>query len=654
MTLRIRPITIVLAATLAFFQASGAYGRQPIVPNVRSNYREAFNAINNGQYQVAQSLVNHGADPVLNKVLKGYLMALPGNSYSFDDLSEFISDHPDWPGLSGIIMIAEQKIPQGAADQQVVNWFTAHPPLTTAGFYRYIDSLSALGQDQKAVSLIRDRWINKDLSSDDVIAFHARYARVLTPKDHKDRLDRLLWDNNISAARALYPLLDSGIQAVAEARIALANQSSQADTLVDRVPSHLLSDPGLLYERLRWRRKNDMDDSALEILKQAPTDLGNAEAWWNERHIMIRRIMDSRNFALAYKLAASHGMKSGFGFIQAEFMAGWLALRFLNRPEIAQEHFSNMLQIAATPISRARGAYWLGRAYEALGDSLSAQQAYETAASLYTTFYGQLAITRLYEDPTIKAQPEPSIPPTIRSRFFARDSVRAVERLYQIGQTDRARVFFKAITNNADKRVEFALLMELAYQLQRPDWAINAAKAAAQKNMLIGAGAFPVLSTKIPTPPDLAFTHALIRQESLFNSDATSPAGARGLMQLMPRTAKDVAKKLDVRFKETRLSEPDYNLRLGTAFITEKLGQFDGSYILALAGYNAGPRRCHEWIEKFGDPRSPQVDPIDWIEMIPIYETRNYIHRIIENLQFYRARLNGGQAPLQIMNDLRR
>ena len=452
----------------------------------------------------------------------------------------------------------------------------------------------------------------------------------------------------------MYPLVDADVKALAEARLALANQLNNAESYISHVPASLHNDPGLLYERLRWRRKNNMDDSAIEILTQAPSQLGRPDKWWDERNILIRRVMERRDYRLAYKLAADHGLQSGFDYVQAEFMAGWLALRFLNRPDTAHDHFEALLATANTPISRARGAYWLGRSLESLGDKQAAEQAYETAAALNTTFYGQLAMTRLYANPIIRSDPEPAIPANVRAHFFARDSVKAVEHLLRIGQSDRARHFFKAITDYSNQRVDFALLMELAYELQRPDWAINAAKAAAQKNMLVGAGSFPVLSLRIPTPPDLAFTHALIRQESLFNADAGSPAGARGLMQLMPRTAQGICHKLDIHYHESKLTEPDYNLRLGTAFVQEQLDQFNGSYILALAGYNAGPRRAREWMEQFGDPRTPHVDPIDWIEMIPIYETRNYVQRIIENLQFYRARLNGGQAPLLIVKDLKR
>jgi soluble lytic murein transglycosylase len=624
------------------------------IKSSKPGYAQAFAALDSGHYQTALDVANRGSDPILNKVLIGAVMAKPGNDFSFDDLAEFITDHPDWPGLNGIAMIAEQKIPPSARAEQIVNWFRAHPPLTMVGFYRFIDAMQELGKNGEAEAFIRSRWVNHEFSHEETTAFYARYSPVLTAMDHRSRLDRLLWANDITEARAMYGFVDPGAKALAEARLALANQTSSAEALVERIPSNLQNDPGLLFERLRWRRKNGMDSSAIEILSHAPEQLGRPDIWWTERCILIRQLIEQHNYSLAYRLAADHGLNGGPDYVQAEFLAGWLALRFLNRADIAHDHFQALLDGSNTPISRARGAYWLGRSLEALGDKTAAEQAYETAAALNTTYYGQLAATRLYAHPTISATPEPAIPANVRAQFFARDVVMATERLAKIGQIDRAHSFFKAATEYANQRVEFVLLMELAYQMQRPDWAINAAKAANQKNMIVAAGAFPVLSLHIPSPPDPAFTHALIRQESLFNTDAGSPVGARGLMQLMPGTAKGVAKQLGVRYTPSRLTEPAYNLHLGTTFMQHQLEEFNGSYVLALAAYNAGPRHAREWIEQFGDPRSPRVDAVDWVESIPMHETRNYIQRIIENLQFYRARLNGGKAPLLIAQDLKR
>ncbi|MDD3181514.1 MAG: lytic transglycosylase domain-containing protein [Alphaproteobacteria bacterium] len=618
------------------------------------SYRDAFAAMDANQYERGRAVMLTGGDPILNKVLKGQLMALPGNDYSFDELAGFVSDNPDWPGLKGIMMIAEQKIPSSATNEQVVNWFNTNPPLTMAGFYRYIDALDSIGKGGKASEMIRARWIEKDFGTDDFEAFRSRYATLLTSQDHVARLDRLLWANNITASRAMYPYVSAGHQALAEARMALATQKSNVNTLISRVPASLQRDSGLLFERLRWRRKNDDTEGAIEILLNKPDHLGHTDLWWDETNIIMRRLIEQKDFKLAYRIVSNNKLESGFDYIQAEFTAGWLALRFLNKLNLAHKHFSNILSEASSPVSRARGYYWIGRTYEAAGQKRDAEQAYQSAAMINTTFYGQLAIAKLYKAPLIRATSEPPIPANVRNKFFKKDSVQAVSRLYRIGQNERARSFFRSAAEAASQRVEFALMLELAYRMQRPDWAVNVAKVASQKNIILTGGAYPILDLRIPTPPELALTHALIRQESQFKADAGSPVGARGLMQLMPGTAKDVAKKLDMRYSPARLIDPDYNVKLGTYFIQKQIDNFDGSYVLALAGYNAGPRRAREWVQSFGDPRSAQVDTIDWIELIPIYETRNYVQRILENLQFYRARLSKGEAPLLILHDLKR
>ena len=283
-----------------------------------------------------------------------------------------------------------------------------------------------------------------------------------------------------------------------------------------------------------------------------------------------------------------------------------------------------------------------------------AGQAYETAAALNITYYGQLAAARIYAHPTINAEPEPAIPQTVRNAFMNRDLIRAVEHLSAIGELDRAHSFFHAAAEAAQQRVDFVLLTELAYHIERPDFAVEAGKAASQKNMLMASGGFPLLVRSLPRPPDPAFTYALIRQESMFNPEARSPAGAEGLMQLMPSTAKDIAKKHGIRYRPGMLMDVDTNLRLGTAFVQDQVDSFEGSYVLALAGYNAGPHRVREWMEQIGDPRQPDVDVVDWVEAIPVYETRNYVQRIMELLQVYRARLAGGQAPLLLLQDLKR
>jgi soluble lytic murein transglycosylase len=617
-------------------------------------YRHAFDAVAANNAQQVEAYAAKGHDPVLNKILHGYAMALPGNDYSFEQLNAFLTGNPGWPGLKGIQMIAEQKMPANAVPAQVVAWFSARPPVTLVGFYRFVDALNQAGMAEAAQNAVRARWIEGDFSGDEQAAFDARFGALLDGDAMWARMDRLLWKNDSAEARRMMPSLSAADQAVAEARLAFAAQDRNAEAWLARVPRDLQNDPGLLYQKLRWRVKNNDDAEAESLLLHPPAVLGDAEAWWEQRQIMVRRAIERHDFARAYQLAANHGQTEAKPLSQAEFLCGWLALRFLDKPDVARQHFQILYDSASTPISRARGAYWLGRSYEALGDKNAAEQAYEDGAIFNTSYYGQLALTRLYATPILTAKADPPLPEAAHRAFLSRDILRATERLSDIGESDRARVFFHAATEAATERGEFIVLTEVAAHMRRPDLGIQAIKAANQKNMLVENGGFPLIDLAVPTPPEAAFTHALIRQESLFNPNAESGVGARGLMQLMPRTAKDVCKKLDVRYTESRLLEPEYSLKLGTAYVQEQIDHFNGSYVLALAGYNAGAGRVREWINEFGDPRAGVIDPIDWIELIPMQETRNYVQRIIESLQVYRAKLAGGTANLLILQDLRR
>ncbi len=642
--LRLLPLLLFLFAFIS--PAWAASGDAPY-------YKKAFQAVATGNLQQVQGYILKGPDPILNKVLRSYAMALPGNDYSFEELNAFIKENPAWPGLKGIQMIAEQKMPDTWSSQEVVAWYDPHPPVTLAGFYKYIDALDHLGQVATAHKAVLTRWIEGNFSADEQMAFFARFASLLDNTAIWTRTDHLLWDNNTSEARRMIPYLSSTDRTVAETRLALCTDSSSVEAL-DRISRDAQNDPGLLYQRLRWYVKNNRNDDAIDILHNTPADLGRPDVWWQQRNIMVRRAIENRDFRLAYQLASNHGQTDPKPLVQAEFLSGWLALRFLDKPDAALQHFRNLFNAASTPMSRSRGAYWMGRAQEALSNREAAIEAYKNAGVYNSTFYGQLALARLYASPTLTAKADPPLPETARRAFMARTNIRAIERLANMGEQDRARTFFTAAVDHASQRSDFVMLADLASRIRRPDLGIQAVKGAHKKGIMVENGGFPLISMQIPSPPEPALTHALIRQESMFNTGATSSAGARGLMQLMPRTAKDVAKKINVRYDERQLSDPRYNMKLGTTFASDQIARFDGSYVLALAGYNAGPGRVREWIEKFGDPRDANVDPIDWIEMIPINETRNYVQRIIESLQVYRSKLAGGHGRLTIVNDLKR
>jgi len=466
-----------------------------------------------------------------------------------------------------------------------------------------------------------------------------------------------LWDGQDAAARRLFPLVGDDWKALAEARMALAEEARNAEALLARVPSDLRDNPGLVYERLRWRRRADQDDAALEILDRQPKKLDRPELWWNERNILVRRAIEKADYAQAYRLAKNHGLPDGKGLADAEFLAGWLALRFLDKPAAALAHFERLHKNVTAPISRGRGAYWAGRAAEVVGDKAAARKWFEQATQYGTTFYGQLAASQLDRAPKLPTGNDPALTKEAMAAFHKRELVRVVEGLTQIEgrSSDRVGQFLRRLGSDADSHEEYTLAARLAQEIRRPDLQVAIAKNAAQDGLALAEG-YPLLDLKDIPKPEPALVHALIRRESTFNTNAVSPAGARGLMQLMPATAQQVATKLGIKkHQPSKLTaDPDYNIKLGTSYIADLLDRFNGSYVLAIAAYNGGDGRVRKWLDTLGDPRSPRVDVIDWIEMIPIYETRNYVQRVMEDTMVYRARLNGGRAPASLEQELKR
>ncbi|MEI6986140.1 MAG: lytic transglycosylase domain-containing protein [Rhodospirillaceae bacterium] len=605
-----------------------------------------------------------GAEPrerLPAKVIRWLDLARPASGNSFAAITDFIRANPKWPNQTGLLRQAEATIPQELPAAEVKNWFALHSPVSADGLGRYFDALTSLGDNTKAADIARSFWISANFANtDDELEFRRHLASQLRPKDHLARLDRLLWDHQASAVRRILSLFDDGRQALALARLALADDEPGLETAVRRVPDELATDPGLLYERVRWRRKKDNDAGALEILLSPPAELGRPALWWTERNIMIRRVLEKRNFALAYKLAKAHGQQESTSLVEAEFLTGWIALRHLHQPSDAFDHFNRMYRAAASPMSKSRGAFWCGRAAMALGDSKKATEWYEAAAKFPTMFYGQMAATVLNAD-QLALPPEPTVNESEVNEFNRRELVRVVHVLQEINphdKNDRVGLFLRRLGRDASTAAEFVLLVRLAEETHRPEVAIAIAKQAFQAGVTLVRSGYPTLQLQKGTRTEPALTLALIRQESTFNTNIISSAGARGLMQLMPATAKLMATKLGLRYSEARLiDDPDYNIMMGTSFIGEMIDSYNGSYILAIAAYNAGGGRVHDWLNKYGDPRitsSRALDAVDWIESIPIAETRNYVQRILESLQVYRARLGTRDGEKTLKHDMRR
>lgn len=615
--------------------------------------RAALAAIDDRKGLDALRAIQGSSNPLMTDVITGLAMGQDDSPYDFNTAYQFLLSHSYWPesDRNNIARQAEKKIDGGQTPQTLIAFFTAYPAQTGDGFVKYIDALSSMGQTQKIASAIRNHWRDDNLGEDEQRIFIDRFGPSLSGADTFARLDRVLWDKQYEQAERLYGMISPGLKALAEARIALSKNSDKAPKLVERVPSNLQNDPGLMYERMRWRRKRDDMAGAYAILRAAGNRLGKPEEWWDERNLVIRDLMSTGSYAAAYQVAASHGTAKGQEFSDAEFMAGWLALRFLNNPQNALAHFQRLNGNATAPITFARAAYWIGRAEEALGQTEQAQSWFSRAASFGTTYYGQLAAARLYPTSQISAS-APPIPSDAVANFQNLVTTAIVQQLAEIGAKKIAERFALAFAANATQENDFRLMAGLALQLNMPDVAVKVAKAAAKKQIVLPVEGYPVLNIVSGDIAPLA--HAITRQESQFDARIASSSNAQGLMQLLPSTAKHVANKAGLSVDPTNLYDPETNVALGTAYLQELMGNFNGSLPLTIGAYNAGPGRMRQWLAStMGDPRGQSVDDVvDWIERIPFNETRNYVQRVLEALQLYRAKLNGGAAILGINRDI--
>lgn len=622
----------------------------------REHYIKAFIAVDAGRWDEARRLAQRGNDPLANKLLRWLELQQPRSGFSFEDIASFIDAHPDWPGQDIMIRRAEEALVDRTDDSVVLAWFSLRGPITVDGAMRYAEALMRNNERAKAIALIRKTWATGTFGAKQEKSFTLRYRPLLGPDDHNARLSYLLWEGRYDEARRVMPLVDVGHRALADARTRLAKMSGGVDGALARVPASLINDPGLIYDRMRWRVRKRQEKAALDTLLNPPADLGRPDIWWNEREILTRRAIAGGRMSEAYRIVRDHRLSGGADLIEAEFLAGWIALRFTNDPKAALAHFTKLYDTARFPVTRARGAYWAGRAAAAAKDPATAQTWYKRAAAFPVAYYGQLAATQL--DPAARTWPAaPAVTPADRQAFDKLEMTRAARLMNELGQSDRVKPFIARLVTRATIPAQHVLTAELAQSFERPDLAVSSAKRSVQSAgvMLLEFG-WPMVQLPPGEEPERALVLATIRQESAFEAEAISRAGARGMMQLMPATARLMARATgqSVGHSDHKLlADSNYNIRLGRSYMSHLLDDFDNSYVLALAAYNAGPGRVRQWMRDNGDPRKSNVDVVDWIEMIPFDETRNYVQRVLENLQVYRQRLGVAQTAAT-SPDLRR
>jgi soluble lytic murein transglycosylase len=581
-------------------------------------------------------------------------------------IESFWMANADWPAQEELRAKVENSLLFNGAVEETKAFFSTSAPMTAAGNVALASALLKDGDDAAAKPLIASAWRDNQLSATIEKKILDRFGKFLTVEDHRARIDRLFYRDDKEVADAVQriaKLLPPDEQQKVNARLAVVKRAENAGTLLDALPENAMAgDVGLLFNRIQWLRRNDREEEAWRLLLSAPSEadkLLNLESWWIERRLNCRAALNAGQSRIAYEIASGHGPVSGETYVEAEVLAGWIALRFLNEPHTALGHFLAARIKAKSSKVLALTEYWLGRTQAALGNSAAAANHFRLATRYPQYFYGQLARQALDVRPGDLTLPTEAPTPTDIQGFLANDAVRAIAVARAADMDEVTPQFFLALARHLTSPGEIVLLAELAKAMGRPQLALTVAKIAFNRDLPVGDYAFPLgvlpeFQSLLHQHIDPALVHALSRQESEFNAEAKSSVGATGLMQLMPSTAKLVANQYDVTYEAAQLSTPVYNIQLGEAFLGDLIHSYSGSYILALAAYNAGGGRVQEWMKQFGNPRKPNVDPIDWIERIPFTETRNYVKKVMESLQLYRSRLGGSNAALQLVQDLNR
>ncbi len=612
--------------------------------------REAIDAYRRGDLAAGDAIGEASGDTAARLAVEWAALRILPREAGLARIERFLAAHPAWPAAAMLRRRAEESLWAGHKSPDAVERFFAdRAPETTLGLFAVARAELARGHIDKAAVLARDVWRDADLSPQLETLVLKDFGDYLTWADHKYRSDRLAYKGNALGAMRAAALAGSEVLALAKAR------ESLNDKLIGALPVELRDDPSLLFARIQKLRREDKWQDAARLMLTAPRDaaeLVDGDEWWIERRLLVRKLLDLGEPRLAYRIGALRSATARDQRIDEDFTAGWVALRFLADPKLADTQFALAEPLVITPISRARIAYWRGRAAEAQNDADRAKANYSIAAQQPTTFYGQLALAKLGRDTLPLQQPA-----RVALGDQRDEAVRVIELLESVDATDLAGPLAIDMARTATDESQLAALCETLVEARDARLALAVGKLASQRGFKLDEFAFPVFGVPkydaIAGSASAATVYAIARQESAFDPRAVSSAGAKGLMQMMSATARRTAEHKGVAYDENRLlSDPAFNAMLGAAHLGELATEHPGSQILSFAAYNAGGGRVKQWIAAHGDPRDPNVDPVDWIEMIPIAETRNYVQRVAENLQVYRARLNG-QSRLAIEATLR-
>jgi soluble lytic murein transglycosylase len=593
------------------------------------------------------------SDPAAQKLVEWYILRHPDADAKFGRFAAFIADNPSWPGLGLLRRRAEARLWQERGDPTTVRRFTGDRPTSTKGRLALARALLVEGDRDGAERWVREVWRSEEMSERLETEVLDTFHDLLTREDHRARMDKRIGAKDFSGASRAAQRLGSDELSIVKACVAAMTNEIKALDRLDAVETVARQDLGYTLCRIHWLLRHDrMEEAARLTLAAGPETMAlqDTEEWWRERRILARKLLDLGKFQTAYEvvrdaaLPASENYRADF-----HFMSGWIALRYLHDPAAARAHFAHIDDGSANPIVLARANYWRGRAAEAIGDNDAMRASYEAAARHTTAYYGQLARAKLGLERFELRAPPPA--DTASGPAVSDEIVRAADMLYAIGERDVVVSLAVDLAEQCKDVATLAALGELTSHRNDARAMLELGKTALARGLAVDHYAFPTIGIPRHSPIgpeiELSVIYSVARTESAFDQRDKSSANAVGLMQVTPEAGRDTAKRFGVTYDWDRMvSDPVYNTQMGAAELSALLNEYDGSHMMTFAGYNAGRGRVREWVKQFGDPRDPNVDAVDWVERIPLAETRNYVQRVMENLQVYRARFDSGASVM--------
>jgi soluble lytic murein transglycosylase len=614
--------------------------------------RDAFIAVRKGKTGDATEIQAGITDPVGRKLVEWFLLRHSESEANFSRYAAFISANPDWPSITQLRRRAEARLWQERSDAATVHGFTLDQPLSAKGKFALARVLLAEGDRDGAARLVREAWRSEELSDRTESDAYEAFKDLLTRDDHRARMDRRIGARDLDGARRAAKRLGSDELAIVKACGAVRGQSNKAQDALDNVPADARHDLGYTLCRIQWlMAQNRIDDAARVTIAAAPETMAqqDTDQWWRERRLLSRKLLDQGEFQTAYDVIRPAALPDNpYYRSDLHFMNGWIALRYLDDAKTAAAHFALIDEGESNPTVLSRAAYWRGRAAEALGNTTVMRADYEAAARYPTAYYGQLALAKLGRDAIDLHAPSPA---AIAGNGAADERVRAADMLYAIGEPDVVLYFASDLAEESPDVGMLEALGELTGRHNDARAMLQIGKIALGRGFAFDHYAFPIIGIPKHSPiaPDIgrSMTYSIARTESAFDQRDKSSANAVGLMQVTPEAGRDTAKRFGVSYDwERMVSDPVYNTQMGAAEISALLSEYHGCHIMTFAGYNAGRGRVRDWIKAYGDPRDPKVDPVDWVERIPLSETRNYVQRVMENLAVYRARFEDAGSAM--------